>query len=267
MPKGGLSEGQDIVRELIGRSTDFVCRDQLTPPSDEQFNLQPLQSSRLLEREKFRRTILGRESATALPLLVFPTGHFSRPQERYEERIFRSDCCAAAHQDERNAKMSQATRVRILKLVMCCVLSLLGNIAYASSVNSYTLNGVKWSLSADMVAGTTYNNPDNRPSTTSVVFPSTDPHGGPTIYYNMTITGFKYTSTNHGTDIAVPKAIEWDSYGSAGVRSGRVQYITSGAFENTDVTTVEIPYTILGVNLPCFRNCRDLTAIRVTNGS
>ena len=43
------------------------------PPPNEQFNLQTLQSGRLLKREKFRRTILGRESATALPLLVFPT--------------------------------------------------------------------------------------------------------------------------------------------------------------------------------------------------
>ena len=33
-----------------------------------------LQSSRLVEREKFRKAILSRESACALPLFVFLTG-------------------------------------------------------------------------------------------------------------------------------------------------------------------------------------------------
>ena len=147
------------------------------------------------------------------------------------------------------------------------VLLLCGSVAQANFVNTYTLAGITWNLSADMVAGTYYNNNANWPSTTSVVFSGLDPHGDPTIYYNMTITGFGYESGNHSTDIIIPGQIGWDSHGSYGVGYGPVQYISSDAFYNRDVTTVDVPTGILDIRLPCFRKCGNLTAIRVTNGS
>ena len=150
-----------------------------------------------------------------------------------------------------------------VRSVLGCTLLLLCGIAQASFVNSWTVDGIEWSLQADSVSGTLYNNTANRPSTTSVFFPPPDRWSGPVIYYNMTITGFKYKSSNHITAIAIPETIGWDTNGSLGIGYGPVQYISSGAFYNKDVTSVGIPRTILGIDLPCFRKCGNLTAISV----
>lgn len=53
-----------------------------------------LQSSRLVEREKFRKAILSRESAYALPLFVFLTGLLTASPE-IRTRVFLFECQVA----------------------------------------------------------------------------------------------------------------------------------------------------------------------------
>lgn len=153
------------------------------------------------------------------------------------------------------------------RLALWCVALLCCNVANARFINSWTGNGVEWSLAADKVEGMEYDNPGNRPDTTSVVFSDSLSNGGTTVYYNMTITGFDYTSASHGSDVVIPQNIGWDSHGLLGIGYGPVQYLSEDAFYGRDITLVEIPYTIIEVGLPCFRNCSNLTAIKVTNGN
>ena len=103
------------------------------------------------------------------------------------------------------------------RLALWCVALLCCNVANARFINSWTGNGVEWSLAADKVEGMEYDNPGNRPDTTSVVFSDSLSYGGTTVYYNMTITGFDYTSASHGSDVVIPQNIGWDSHGLLGI--------------------------------------------------
>lgn len=136
----------------------------------------------------------------------------------------------------------------------------------ADYVNTYTINGITWHLSADSVTGTYYSDSANWPENVSVVFTDVSNHmfDWGVIYYNMTLTDFGYSSSGHGTDISVPAQIEWDSGGSDGVESGPLQFIASDAFYDKDsITSVNIPSTILGIRQPCFLRCSNLEAIHV----
>ena len=148
-----------------------------------------------------------------------------------------------------------------------CVMLLCSFCASAGDwVNNFTMNGVKWYLEADKVEGSYYwEHPDERPATTSVTFTEWDGGSAPVVscYYNMTLTGFKYTTTDYDRNIVIPKQVMWDSGGSLGVGTGPLQYITANAFYNKDITSVVIPAGILGIRLPCFRKCGDLKSIIV----
>lgn len=135
----------------------------------------------------------------------------------------------------------------------------------ADYVNSFEYSNIKWSLSANMFSGTKYCVASERPKTTSICV-HVDSFSGCTGYYDVTLTKFTHMVNNASNDIKIPVYVEWDTHGSLGVLRGTLQYIASDAFYNKPITSVDIPSSILGVKLPCFRNCSELKCIKI-NGS
>ena len=135
----------------------------------------------------------------------------------------------------------------------------------ADYVNSFEYSNIKWSLSANRFSGTKYCVASERPKTTSICV-HVDSFSGCTGYYDVTLTKFTHMVNNASNDIKIPVYVEWDTHGSLGVLRGTLQYIASDAFYNKPITSVDIPSSILGVKLPCFRNCSELKCIKI-NGS
>ena len=132
-----------------------------------------------------------------------------------------------------------------------------------ASSNTDSFDDMTLFLAADSVEGTYYNDSHNWPENVSVKFPDTSAGlvHGPTLFYNMTLTGFH--DARHRPDIVIPAIIRWDSHASDGYQTGPLQFIASNAFSGNDyVTTINVPHTILGIEQPCFLACPALQSCR-----
>lgn len=124
-------------------------------------------------------------------------------------------------------------------------------------VNTYTVNDVKWYLSAENWASSvksfsSYCSEEGINGYGAAQFSSAG--SGNWAYYHITIDGFS-GSDDDVKNLKVPGTINWDSNGAAGIANGNIYKIASWALSDNNVMeTVDIDSNVKTIGVPCFRN-------------
>jgi hypothetical protein len=120
-----------------------------------------------------------------------------------------------------------------------------GETGYNGYVNSYAISGITWLMGAKTMG-----------NNGTASFPTA-----------VALRGCTYSDASKVANLSIPRALLWDSHGSAGAQSVPVTSITAGAFRNcSHITSVTIPSSVTTINLPCFKGCSSLTSINVAGG-